>query len=805
MLNAMKKTFLLILLILQGNLNGSLVEDGILKKNLSNNNTCLIYTPYLGIVEDIEGLDIKSDKFEMTDNEALILNGNVEIDFPSGVLKSGKARVDRKNGVVEFKKNGDIYLEDYFFKAKEGSFNKDKQSIELYNGDTFLNNRNLILSFSDLKGNLKDKIILNNVSMTSCSDSRNGWEFVAEKIQLDDQTKRGFAQKIKIKVLDRTILKLPYLPFSTSSERMTGFLEPSLSYSSDGLDFMIPYYKVISDKSDITLATRNITERGLGFEGNFRNLHGKTNNLSNFDFLYFKKDKEYESLYANQSSDRWAFSLNDYYGDRKKLWVEVDWAKASDSLVLRDISGEITSIGSQRKQNLKQNISINGSFGNFGIQVKHQGFQTLNPILTNGYKVMPSLELQFLKNFNNFRLHQEFNISYFKAKNIHGYYGNANGSNRFLYAIDNPQEGSRIFSNFNITNQTYFNGINLSSSLGLKSIKYNLDDKSMKTNSVNVPNFKIDVSTLFIKRDKMNLHILKPRFLYGYVGYEDQDMNPVFDSHKISMMNQLFNTERFSGMDRIGDQKFYTLSFEYKKRKMNMDKISLTVSKKFYLEDRKVWLDDMHMNMPINMGMDMGMMGMGSMAMPTMNMDMMKMPMDEGPLMLMGKWMPNMKRMIMAYSSYLEDQNKVPMAGITIKQSFDKGSVGYAKRYTRMAGDFMTVLDYSEFYADLKVKNNLSIIAKLKRDDDLNSKIESVFGLGYENCCFVFRLTTSDKNLSKYLPILESNSYMYLNDAWDNIIEIENKSRVNLQFEFKGLNSSFKKIGRMMDNSILKY
>jgi len=143
----MKKTFLLILLILQGNLNGSLVEDGILKKNLSNNNTCLIYTPDLGIVEDIEGLDIKSDKFEMTDNEALILNGNVEIDFPSGVLKSGKARVDRKNGVVEFKKNGDIYLEDYFFKAKEGSFDRDKQSIELYNGDTFLNNRNLILSF----------------------------------------------------------------------------------------------------------------------------------------------------------------------------------------------------------------------------------------------------------------------------------------------------------------------------------------------------------------------------------------------------------------------------------------------------------------------------------------------------------------------------------------------------------------------------------------------------------------------------------------------------------------------------------
>ena len=805
--SAIRITFLISIFIYQGHLNGSLIESGVLEKNLSNNTSCLIYQPYLGIVEDIESLDVKSDKFEMTENEALILNGNVEIDFPNGVLKSGKARVDRKNGVVEFKKDGGIYLEDYFFKAREGSFNKDKQSIELYNGKTFLNSRSLILSFSELKGNLKDKIVLNQVSMTSCANPMNGWEFVAEKIQLDDQTKRGYAQKIKIKVLDKTILRLPYLPFSTSSERTTGFLEPSLSYSSDGLDFMIPYYKVISDKSDITLATRNITERGFGFEGNFRSLHGETNNLSNFDFLYFNKDKEYENFYENRSSKRWAFSLKDSYGDRNKLWIDINWAKASDSLVLRDISGEITSIGSQRKQNLKQNITINGSFGDFGIKVKHQGFQTLNPILTNGYKVMPSFELEFLRNFNNLRIHQALNVSYFKAENIHGYFGNANESNRFLYAINNPEEGSRIFSKLSISNQAYFNGVSVSSSLGLKSIKYNLDNKSTETNSVNVPNFKIDISTLFFKKDKMNLHILKPRFVYGYVGYENQDMNPVFDSHKISMMNQLFNTERFSGMDRIGDQKFYTFSFEYKKRKMNMDKISLTVSKKFYLEDRKVWLDDMHMSMPMDMGMDMGMgmMGMGAMVMPMMNMDMMKMPMDEGPLMLMGKWMPNMNRMIMAYSSYFEGQKKVPMAGLTIKQNFDRGNIGYAKRYTRMAGDFMSVLDYSEFYADLKIKDNLSIIAKLKRDDDSSTKIESVFGLGYENCCFVFRLTTSDKNLSKYLPILESNSYMYLNDAWDNIIEVENKSRVNLQFEFKGLNSSFKKIGRMMDNSILNY
>ena len=777
-------------------LPGDLLTDKILSENTTNTKTCLVYQPFLGEVEDMEGLDIKSEKFEITDNEALILNGNVVIDFPDGILEAGKARVDRNNGTVEFKKEGDLFLKDYFFRAKEGFFNKKDRSLELYSGEAYLNDRNLILAFEELKGNLEDKIILKQVSMTSCADPKRGWQFIAESIELDDQSKRGNAKKVKVKALDRTILRLPYIPFATSNERMTGFLEPSLSYSSDGLEFMIPYFKVISGKSDITLAARNISDRGLGFEGNFRKLHGKENNLSNFDFIYFKEDKEFNALYPEQSEKRWAFSIKDSYGQKEKFWVDVNWSKTSDSLVLRDIPGDITSIGDQRAQNLMQNISINAAINNLSIKLEHQGFQALNPILTNGYKKLPSIEFKYLKNFENFTLYEKLNISYFKADSIHGFYGYQDKNNQFLYRTENPIEGSRIFSNFKILNQTYFNGLNINSSLGVKSIHYNLDDGA-QSNSVNVPNFKLDISTLFYRKDKMNLHVLKPRFIYGYVAHKDQDINPIFDTNKISMMNQLFNNQRFSGMDRIGDQNFYTLSLEYKKRNMGMDKFAVNISKKFYLDDREIWLDNMHL--------DMDSMNNEMMNMNMSHMNMMQMPMDEGPIMLMAKWMPNMNTMFMAYSSYLHDQDKVPMAGITFNQNFEKGTLGYAKRYTRMTGDFMTVLDYSEFYADLKIKDNISFIAKFKRDDESSSKIESVFGLGYENCCFVFRITSSDKNLSKYLPMLESNSQMYLNNTWDNIIRIENKSRINFQFEFKGLNSSFEKINRLMNNSIFNY
>ena len=104
MLKIKRLLYLVACIFYQNHLSSDLVEDGILIKNIQSNNSCLVYEPYLGVVEDIESLDIKSDRFEITDDEALILNGNIILDFPDGILKAGKARVDRENGLVSFNK-----------------------------------------------------------------------------------------------------------------------------------------------------------------------------------------------------------------------------------------------------------------------------------------------------------------------------------------------------------------------------------------------------------------------------------------------------------------------------------------------------------------------------------------------------------------------------------------------------------------------------------------------------------------------------------------------------------------------------
>ena len=78
-------------------------------------------------------------------------------------------------------------------------------------------------------------------------------------------------------------------------------------------------------------------------------------------------------------------------------------------------------------------------------------------------------------------------------------------------------------------------------------------------------------------------------------------------------------------------------------------------------------------------------------------------------------------------------------------------------------------------------KNGFKIIGKLQQDDEYDIKVESMLGIEYENCCVAFRVMASDKNLTKYNDLYNS-SYTYLNDAWDNMINIENKSRINFFF-----------------------
>ena len=541
---------------------------------------------------------------------------------------------------------------------------------------------------------------------------------------------------------------------------------------------MIPYYRVISKKSDITIAPRYIAKRGPGIEMNYRSLHGNDNNFRNLDLIYFSNDDEFEDEFFDEETSRWIYKYTDKFSYGSSS-INIDWSKSSDGLVLRDIPGEITSIGDQRIQNLNQNFSLNTQFNNSFLTIEHQGFQSLNPILSNGYVKSPSIDYMFLKSTNGIVISEKLNISTFKANKIHGYYGYQTINNKYLRLIENPVEGRRIFSEFSLSKYAHINGFNISSNIGLKSINYDLSQNVQKAENINVPNALLDISTIFIKNVANNKYFVEPRLVLGYSAYENQQNNPIFDSDIISSNNELFNNDRFSGMDRIGDQSFYTLSMKYKKMSLGHEKISLSLSKKYYTKDRKVW-------------------------MPHANNSIEAVNAKEGPMFVVASWTPNKKTSIMGYGEYFKKNKKVPLGGITLNHKFNSGSIGFAKRYRRMASDFNDQMDYTEVFANIDLNPNLKLIAKLKRDNENNKNVESLVGIEYENCCVALRITGTDRNLSRYI-LNQEILYPHLGDAWDNMIEIENKGRINFEFELKGLNSSFDKVNRLFNNSLFNY
>ena len=740
--------------------------------------SCFIYNPNIGIIAKDKNISVEADTLKFSDNQAITLNNNVKIDFPGGLLNSSNALIGASKELIEFKKDTTLSLEQLLLKGDEGFFNRSNDQVKMEDGAIFLSSRGLNIDFKSLQGSLDDELTIQEAEITSCADPKTGWLISADDLVLNNKTYRGYAKNLTLQLGGASVFKAPYLPFATTSERLSGFLEPSISSSSDGIDFSIPYFAILSDHSDITLGARNIAERGSGVEINYRYIKEHTRN--NVDAFYFNNDKEIQKNFPELADSRWAFKIQDSLMLNKTSGINfgeilIDWAKASDAMVLRDIPGEITAIGLQRDHYLSQNIIISSRFNNLAIELEHQGFQSLNPLLTNGYKKSPAIDLSFVKTLNSINVKHRLNIATFKASSLHEFFGASSGMGKYLNSVEDPIEGRRTFSDLTLSKTFDKEFIKIKTSLGLKSLSYDLQNESVQNNNINSPNLKIDISSMFVKMNSDGMSIIQPRLVLGYSEYKDQSGNPVFDTNILAYNNQVFFNDRFSGMDRIADDHSHSIGFTYKLRKSSRDIFKFGLAKKYNHSENKVYVTSMP---------------------PMMN--------NKNKFIMSSMWMPDMNHSLKVYGGYDTKDNKLLIGGINFMKKSSIGTLGIAKRYRRMAGDFKQTLNYSEIFTAINLKNGFKIIGKLQQDDEYDIKVESMLGIEYENCCVAFRVMASDKNLTKYNDLYNS-SYTYLNDAWDNMINIENKSRINFEFELKGFNSSINKIDKLLQNSILNY
>ena len=126
-------------------------------------------------VLNASSMDIKS-------NGEMHLNGNVFIGLNEGKVNADSATFIQKQNSVKDIKNGSIYHSNNYFNFLTGFLEKKSGQLKLDNGETFLSERNLLISYESLDGNLGEFLKFKNATLTTCNSNTQGWEIEAASI-----------------------------------------------------------------------------------------------------------------------------------------------------------------------------------------------------------------------------------------------------------------------------------------------------------------------------------------------------------------------------------------------------------------------------------------------------------------------------------------------------------------------------------------------------------------------------------------------------------------------------------------------
>ena len=735
---------------------------------------CTSYSPILSKQEKME---IQSEEISVS-KDSIFLKDGVVLKFDGGIFTSSSADLKNSSNLINFDSNAEIFLEDLYLQAEKGKFNRIDNTFELYSGSSYWKKPNIFINFDAAEG-ANDAVTFENASLSSCSDSSLGWALKADEIIINEDIGRGSAKKIKLEIFDKTIFRFPFLPIYLSEDlennpmRHSRFLDPSVSYSSDGFDFTLPYKKILSETSDLTFGPRVIAKRGSGLEFNL-NLKEKKNILE-ANLIYLNSDKEFDKRYPsykNIGDQRWGYEIKSSSNLQFGI-LSVNWSDFSDFHFFRDVPGESVNLNFQREEYFEQSVSFQGSFRKLSYEVGSMGFESSSPILTNGYVKRPFIDLEYRNSFGELDFESFVSFAEFSTNALHDYIGYEVHEGKYLLLIENPPEGSRLFINNSLKAKKSYKNLDFETSLGIKSINYDLKNTETATNDINVPHLNIRISKNLFKSSANSVSFLTPVYVFGYAKTEEQSNNPIFDSALIPAGVNTLMGKQFSGYDRIADEKFHAVGLQFSKIEDGLDKINFTIKKKFYLKDREVYLNN-----------------------PFSNKD------DAGPIASSFSWSPLKQIKFDSYVNYSDDQSKINNLGMEVVYNNQNINLGIGQKYRRINSSLQEDLNLTEFFIDVPLEKGYSIFALGQRDSETDKFIEARLGLGYENCCFAASLTASKRTLIRFNDINISNN-MFLNELWDNIIETENKSRINISFQLKGFNSTKRGFKRYIQNSIL--
>jgi len=466
-----------------------------------------------------------------------------------------------------------------------------------------------------LSQNQPRRYTLTCASFSTCSPTHPAWQVKGSRIELNKNTGRGYVTNARILVKNIPVFYFPYIDFSIDHRRKSGFLWPTIGLvnSSFGPNVLAPFYLNLAPNYDMTVTPGILTKRGIQLSDDFRYLTQTSRGNVNISVLpgdrqFSILQEQYENRYANSLDHSIQAELNRLLNSsptRKSLfWRDetffnehwssfVDFNYAGDDYYLQDFGSNLNEI---TQNQLLQEAALYYKSENWDFTGRFQTYQTLHPIteghppIQNQYRRFPQLILDgdYPNQYGGLEYFIGNEVTHFDLRNTPGTATNLPIGNRF-----------HVQPGVSLPLYWPFFYINPRMQLALTDYELYQTADTGTPNSIHrsIPIFDLASGLTFSRETTLFNHLyqqtLEPQAYYTYIPYRNQKSIPIFDTTVNTLTyDQLFNYNRFSGIDRIGDanQMGLGIATHFIDQQSGMEKALLGVGEIVYFANRNVTL-----------------------------------------------------------------------------------------------------------------------------------------------------------------------------------------------------------------------
>ena len=688
-----------------------------------------------------EDLEVYADDTEVTEGE-LLFKGNVSLKQGYRQVTADQVTADRARETATA--TGNVAFREPGILIRGSRIDYDSQSEEAVVSDAHyvIHERRMIGAADVLKRSGNGKIAIEDGRMTYCAPDSPDWVLHANTIEIDPDSGDAQAWGAKLEVANVPVLYLPWIRFPVDSRRKTGLLFPDIgSDTRGGIDITAPVYFNLAPNYDLLYRPRYIQERGFLHQGKFRWLSDDVGYWE-LDGGWIGDDSKYEAEFPLDDGSRWLVGAK-HSGRFGEHWrTRINYTRVSDTEYLRDLNN--SNLSAQRETALQQLARVSWVNDQWQLNMDFEQFQSIAEDIIEDYRKLPQMTARWTGDRQWMGLTPIFTsqLSHFDSN-----------SERVT--------GQRFYNEFGVTKPLYWTAGYFKPTVKYRSVSYELDRPF--TNLDGAPSAgslmtSLDGGLIFERQTSLfgqpMTQTLEPRVFYLYSQYEEQLLQPDFDSAELTFSyGQLFRDTRFSGNDRLDDanQVSVGVTSRYFDNETGEEKLSASLGQIYYFRDREVRLNP----------------GDPVLAEAT------------SPLAGEFAWSPNQRWKLRASALYDTNDNTFDAASAQATYFPWAGAVlsaGYTLREPPPSLLERPVTEQANVSAFVPINDEWSLFGALEYSLEGSTAVEDMIGFEYDNCCWRLRLL-----YMRYIDT-DRNAIPDFNDP-----SLNRENAIQIQFLLKGM------------------